>query len=883
MAVKELAKGYEPEGVEKKWIDYWESNKSFTPDTREKDQTYSIVIPPPNVTGTLHMGHALNLTLQDILCRFHRQKGYDVLWVPGTDHAGIATQNVVEKALATEGKSREDLGREKFVERVWEWKEEYGDKILNQVRRIGASVDWTRLRFTMDEGLSKAVREVFVRLYEEGLIYQGNYIINWCVRCHTALSDLEVEHGEVDGHLHHLRYPLEDGSAEVVVATTRPETMLGDTAVAVNPKDQRFNHLIGKNVILPILGRKIPVIGDEYVDMEFGTGCLKVTPAHDPNDFDLGRKHGLDTVQVIDDMGKMTEESGELFHGQDRVECRKNILKVLEEQGALESITDHKHSVGHCYRCNSVVEPYVSKQWFVKVGPLAKKARDAVADKETMIFPVHWEKTYFEWMDNIRDWCISRQIWWGHRIPAWTCQGCDELVVSREDPDTCPRCQGSSLTQDEDVLDTWFSSALWPFSTLGWPEETPELKKFYPTSVLVTGFDILFFWVARMMMTGIHFMKEVPFHHVYIHALVRDAQGQKMSKSKGNVIDPLLVMDKYGTDAFRFTLTAFAAMGRDIKMSEDRVEGYRHFINKIWNAARFSLMNLDEQTKGFDPGKVDGLAHQWILHRLEEVKAETSKAFEEYRFNDAAQTLYQFVWHSFCDWYLELIKPELYGDDLDQKEQARTNLLHVLSETLVLLHPIIPFVTQEIWSVLPGKEEKDLSKVGFPEKLGERGFPEAARDMEFLQQVVSAVRNIRSELNIAPSVKLGMFIKASDRDQDFLLDHSGLIKNLAGLKTMEAGPDINPPQGCGSSVVKGYELFVPLKGFVDIDGEIKRLDKELTKLDKELTFVSKKLANPGFLKNAPQEVVDKEKAKADEMGGKKEKLLSLKQRLADIG
>lgn len=883
MAVKELAKGYEPEGVEKKWIEYWESNKSFTPDTKEKDLTYSIVIPPPNVTGTLHMGHALNLTLQDILCRFHRQKGYDVLWVPGTDHAGIATQNVVEKALAKEGKSREDLGRDKFVERVWEWKEEYGDKILNQVRRIGASVDWTRLRFTMDEGLSKAVREVFVRLYEEGLIYQGNYIINWCVRCHTALSDLEVEHGEVDGHLHHLRYPLEDGSDEVIVATTRPETMLGDTAVAVNPKDERFSHLIGKNVILPILGRKIPVIGDEYVDMEFGTGCLKVTPAHDPNDFDLGRKHGLDTVQVIDDMGRMTEDAGELFQGQDRVECRKNILKILEEQGALASITDHKHSVGHCYRCNSVVEPYVSKQWFVKVGPLAKKARDAVADKKTMIFPVHWEKTYFEWMDNIRDWCISRQIWWGHRIPAWTCQDCQELIVSRKDPDTCPKCQSSNMVQDEDVLDTWFSSALWPFSTLGWPEQTPELKKFYPTSVLVTGFDILFFWVARMMMTGIHFMEKVPFHHVYIHALVRDAQGQKMSKSKGNVIDPLLVMDKYGTDAFRFTLTAFAAMGRDIKMSEDRVEGYRHFINKIWNAARFSLMNLDEQTKNFDSGKVDGLAHQWILHRLEEVKSETSRAIEEYRFNDAAQTLYQFVWHSFCDWYLELVKPELYGADPQQKAHARENLLHVLSETMVLLHPVIPFVTQEIWSVLPGRKQNDLSKVAFPQKNDECNFPEAALDMDFLQQVVSAVRNIRSELNIAPSVKLGLFIKAKGKDEKFLLDQAELIKNLAGLETMEAGPDINPPQGCGSSVVRGYELFVPLKGFVDIDGEIKRLNKELAKLDKELTFISKKLANPGFLNNAPQEVVDKEQAKAEEMGEKKEKLLSLKDRLSDIG
>ncbi|MFP4236541.1 MAG: valine--tRNA ligase [Desulfonatronovibrio sp.] len=882
MTIKEIPKGYEPREVEKKWIDFWDDNKSFTPDAKHQGKSYSIVIPPPNVTGTLHMGHALNLTLQDILCRYHRQQGFDVLWVPGTDHAGIATQNVVEKSLAAEGKSREDLGREKFIKRVWEWKQEYGDKILNQVRRIGASVDWTRLRFTMDEGLSRAVREVFVRLYEDGLIYQGDYIINWCVRCHTALSDLEVEHEEVDGHLHYLRYPLEDGSASLVVATTRPETMLGDTAVAVNPEDERFNHLIGKTVVLPILGRRIPVIGDEYVDTEFGTGCLKITPAHDPNDFDLGRKHGLETIQVIDDMGRMTEEAGLNFMGLDRVECRRKILEVLKQEGALEGIEDYKHSVGHCYRCGSVVEPYVSRQWFVKVGPLAGKARDAVASDKTKIFPVHWEKTYFEWMDNIRDWCISRQIWWGHRIPAWTCEECGELVVIRDDPQKCPKCRSARLVQDEDVLDTWFSSALWPFSTLGWPENTKELEKFYPTSVLVTGFDILFFWVARMMMMGIHFMQEVPFHHVYIHALVRDSQGRKMSKSKGNVIDPLVVMDKYGTDAFRFTLTAFAAMGRDIKMSEDRVEGYRHFINKIWNAARFSLMNLDENTRDFNPDRVQGLAHKWILHRLEEVKAETSSAIQEYRFNDAAQTLYQFVWHSFCDWYLELIKPELYRDDPDARSTARETLLHTLSETLILLHPVIPFVTQEIWSVLPGRKEQDLSRVAFPQKLDQCVFPEAARDMDFLQQVVSAVRNIRSELNIAPSVKLSLLVRVSGQDQTFLLDHAGLIRNLAGLDTLKAGPDIEPPRGSGSSVVKGYELFVPLKGFVDIEGELKRLDKELGKLDKDLSIVSKKLANPGFLNNAPAEVVVKEKAKAAEMGEKKEKLDSLRKRLADM-
>ncbi|WP_045211622.1 valine--tRNA ligase [Desulfonatronovibrio magnus] len=883
MAIKELAKGYEPRDVEEKWIRFWDENQSFTPKPDSDQKAYSIVIPPPNVTGTLHMGHALNLTLQDILCRHKRQQGFDVLWVPGTDHAGIATQNVVEKSLAADGKSREDLGRDKFVQRVWEWKEEYGDKILNQVRRIGASVDWSRLRFTMDEGLSKAVRQVFVQLYEQGLIYQGNYIINWCVRCHTALSDLEVEHGEVEGALHHLRYPLEDGTGSVVVATTRPETMLGDTAVAVNPQDDRYSHLIGKYVILPILKRRIPVIGDEYVDMKFGTGCLKVTPAHDPNDFDLGQKHNLQVVQVIDDMGRMTQEAGELFAGQDRLECRKNILKVLEDQGALESVEKHKHSVGHCYRCNSVVEPYVSRQWFVKVGPLARKARNAVADQKTMIFPTHWEKTYFDWLDNIRDWCISRQIWWGHRIPAWTCQDCQELIVSVEEPQSCSKCKGSKLVQDEDVLDTWFSSALWPFSTLGWPEQTSELKKFYPTSVLVTGFDILFFWVARMMMMGIHFMKDVPFHHVYIHALVRDAQGQKMSKSKGNVIDPLVVMDEYGTDAFRFTLTAFAAMGRDIKMSKDRVEGYGHFINKIWNAARFSLMNLNEQTRDLDAENVEGLAHKWILNELEEVKAQVQDAIDEYRFNDAAQILYQFMWHSFCDWYLELIKQDLYGDDEKSRQIAQEVLLDVLSQTLILFHPIIPFVTQEIWSVLPGRKEQDLSKVAYPEKQPFFIFPKAAQEMAFLQQVVSAVRNIRSELNIAPSLKLTLIMKADKEDKLFLDEHSGLIKALAGLEKIQAGKEVNQPEGCGSAVVKGYELFVPLKGVVDIEGELKRLDKELGKLDKELTMIEKKLANPGFLNNAPEEIVQKEKNKSLEITEKRTKLSSLRQRLVDMG
>ncbi len=883
MSTMELPKGYEPQDVEEKWIHFWNENHSFTPSPdATPENAYSIVIPPPNVTGTLHMGHALNLTLQDILSRYHRQLGYEVLWLPGTDHAGIATQNVVEKDLAAQGKSPEDLGREKFLETTWDWKEEYEGKILNQISRMGASVDWTRLRFTMDQGLSQAVREVFVRLYEQGLIYQGDYIINWCIRCHTALSDLEVEYSEVDGGLYHLRYPLEDGSGHLVVATTRPETMLGDTAVAVNPRDERYRHLIGSHAVLPFLNRKLPIIEDEYVDMEFGTGCLKITPAHDPNDFELGLKHDLDMVQVIDDLGRMTPEAGELFSGLDRMECRKNILEKLKEEDFLESSRDYRHSVGHCYRCDEVVEPYVSRQWFVKVAPLAQKARDAVAREDTRIFPDHWTKTYYEWMDNIRDWCISRQIWWGHRIPAWTCQDCGELIVSRQDPDACPACQSADLDRDPDVLDTWFSSALWPFSTLGWPEKTRDLEVFYPTSVLVTAFDILFFWVARMMMMGMHFMEQVPFRHVYIHALVRDAWGQKMSKSKGNVIDPLVMMDKYGTDAFRFTLSALAAMGRDIKMSEERVEGYRNFINKIWNAARFSLMNLEQEPRGFDSREVDGLAHKWILHRLEEVKSQLRQSLDGYRFNDAAQSMYHFVWHSFCDWYLELIKPELYRSHPEARQKAQGNLLQVLSEIIILLHPMIPFVTQEIWSKLPGERKQDLSRVPYPESRPNCHYPEEVRDMEFLQSVVSAVRGIRSELSVPPGLKLSMYIRAQGRDREFLMEHQDLILELAGLSEMQAGEDVEPPRGCGVAVVKGYELFVPLKGVVDIQKELARVDKELRTLEKDLDFVGKKLDNPNFLHKAPSEVVAKERDKVERIKEEKEKLQSLRERLENI-
>jgi valyl-tRNA synthetase len=883
MAQDALPKGYEPRDVEARWRAHWEENRTFTPDPDGPGEPYSIVIPPPNVTGFLHMGHALNLTLQDVLCRHYRQKGRKVLWVPGTDHAGIATQNVVERKLATEGLTREDLGREKFVERVWRWREEYGGRIIEQIKAMGASVDWTRERFTFDEGLSRAVREVFVRLYEEGLIYKGDYIVNWCNRCHTALADDEVEHAPRKGHLWLIRYPLADGSGDLTVATTRPETMLGDTAVAVHPDDARFNGHIGKKVVLPLVGRELPVIGDSYVDMEFGTGCLKVTPAHDMNDWELGRKHGLELVQVIDDMGNMNENAGERYRGMSKEKCREAVVADLDAQGFLAEVRDYENSVGHCYRCKSVIEPHVSTQWFVAVKPLAEAARAAVPG-DTQIFPEHWLKTYYNWLDDIRDWCVSRQIWWGHRIPAWTCASCGKLIVAHEDPTACPDCGCTDLAQDEDVLDTWFSSALWPFSTLGWPDKTKELATFYPTSVLITGFDILFFWVARMMMMGIHFMDKVPFHHVYIHALVRDGEGKKMSKSTGNVIDPLDMIEKYGCDSLRFTLTAFAAMGRDIKLSEERIEGYRHFVNKIWNAARFALMNLPDEMPaealGYDVTRAAGMHHAWLFHRLEQVKASTDAAIENYQFNEAAQGLYQFVWHELCDWYLEMLKPELNGADAEAKAHAQACLWIALKESLVLLHPIMPFVTQEIWTALPSTPGEDIALQPLPEARPERINPKAAEAVELVQEVVVAVRNIRGELNINPSYQLTLLARtASDEARAVLEANREMIVVLARLAELSAGPDVKGPRASASHVVRGNELFVPLTGAVDFEDELARLDKELGKIAKEHGIVTKKLANPGFVNNAPAEVVDKEREKLATLDDKKAKLVELQARL----
>ena len=879
MAENTLPKGYEPHDVESRWRKHWEDNKTFTPDLDAPGEPYSIVIPPPNVTGMLHIGHALNLTLIDVLCRHARQKGKNVLWVPGTDHAGIATQNVVERALAKDGIKRHDLGREAFVDKVWEWREDYGHRILDQVRALGASVDWSRLRFTMDEGLSKAVRKVFVDLYKQGYIYKGDYIINWCARCHTALADDEVEHEQSKGRLWHIRYRMADGSGFLTIATTRPETILGDSAVCVHPEDERYTHLIGRKVLVPIINREVPVIADAYVDREFGTGALKVTPSHDHNDWQLGQTHKLEFIQAIDDNGIMKDVAGP-YAGLHKDECRKRIVADIEALGDLVKVEDIEHAVGHCYRCHTVVEPHVSMQWFVAATKLAPRARAAVPEM-TKVLPETWQKTYFNWLDNIRDWCISRQIWWGHRIPAWTCSECGALVVSEDAPQRCTSCGSTTLTQDEDVLDTWFSSALWPFSTMGWPDKTRELSMFYPTSVLVTGFDILFFWVARMMMMGLHFMDQVPFHHVYLHALVRDAEGRKMSKSLGNAINPLEMIDKYGCDAMRFTLTAFAAMGRDIKLSEERIEGYRHFVNKLWNAARFALMNLPEtQPAPVDLEKVQGVHHQWILHRLEMFKQEMDTALAEYRFNDAAQGGYKFLWGEFCDWYLELIKPDM--QDESRKPVAQYVLWTVLREMLILLHPIMPFVTAEIWQALPGGQGKDLALEQYPAPRPGCVKPVESERMEFVQGVIVAVRTIRSELNISPSLRLKTLMQPVDEAQAGVLrDADEMIRTLARLEELVIDAAAQAPKASASGVVQGCQIIVPLSGAVDLAGELARLDKEMGKLDKELNAIGLKLANESFVARAPVEVVQRERDRAAQMADARSKLEILRARFAE--
>jgi valyl-tRNA synthetase len=875
-----IDKVYDPKQVERKWYAFWMEKGYFTAKAVSEKPPFSMVIPPPNVTGVLHMGHALNNTLQDIVTRYKRMDGCNALWLPGTDHAGIATQNVVERELAKEGLSAEGLGREAFIKRVWEWRKKSGGVIIEQLKRLGASCDWTRERFTMDAGLSRAVREVFVRLFEEGLIYRGDYIINWCPRCKTALSDVEVEHEETKGHLYYIRYPLADGSGSITVATTRPETMLGDTAVAVNPEDKRYKRLIGKGVVLPLTGRTIPIIGDAYVDMAFGTGALKITPGHDFNDFEIGKKHGLQVIKVIDDDGRMNEHAGR-YGGMDRFAARERIIEDLRAEGLLEKIEDYGLIIGRCYRCKTIVEPIVSLQWFVRMKPLAAPAIEAVRERRVTIIPEMWEKVYYEWMENIKDWCISRQIWWGHRIPVWYCDACGGVYASREEITSCPGCAGP-VRQESDVLDTWFSSGLWPFSTLGWPDATDDLKTFYPTSLLVTGFDILFFWVARMIMMGVHFMGGVPFREVYIHALVRDAEGKKMSKSKGNVIDPLLMIDSYGTDSFRFTFAMLAAQGRDVLLSEERIEGNRNFVNKIWNAARLTMSLLEgAPAPSAPPAPSAFLPDRWIRSRHQKVTQEVREAIETYRFSDAAHSLYGFVWHELCDWYLELVKPNLYGKvtAFDRGATAET-LRATLTETLKLLHPFMPFVTEEIYQKLPGRDSESIMIAPFPEVDHTRIDEEAEGEMAMVMGVIDAIRNIRGEMGFAPSEKVEVLIRA-DGHRPLLESYGYYIRELAraseiGYVTGEA------PKRAALGIFKGVEVFVPINDSGVVDREKARIEKELSKVSAEIDRAFNKINNRAFREKAPDAILMKEEANFEELRMRREKLATSKTMLEGL-
>lgn len=941
---KDMQKGYEPKSVENKWYDVWLEKNYFNPDISDSKETFSIVIPPPNVTGQLHMGHALNNTLQDVLTRWKRMKGFKTLWVPGTDHAGIATQNVVEKSLLKENLTKEDLGREKFLERVWVWKEKYGNRIIEQLKKLGCSCDWSRTRFTMDSGLSEAVKEVFVSLYNEGLIYKSNYIINWCPRCKTALSDIEVEYNELDGHFYHIKYYFENSDDYVVIATTRPETMLGDTAVAVHPDDERYKNIKSNYLILPLLNRRIPLIRDNYVDPEFGTGALKITPAHDPNDFLIGKKHNLETVNIFNEDATTNENAGK-YSNKDRYEVRKMVIQDLKDSGHLVEIENYRHNVGHCYRCETSIEPYISKQWFVKMKPLAKPAIEAVKNNKTKFHPVNWEKTYFEWMENIRDWCISRQIWWGHQIPAWYCQNddCNEIIVSTETPDKCPKCNNNNLVQDNDVLDTWFSSALWPFSTLGWKNKTEDLKNFYPTSVLSTAFDIIYFWVARMMIMGIHFMKDIPFNDVYIHALIRTETGAKMSKSSGNVIDPLDIIDKYGCDALRFTLTALAAQGRDIRISENIIEGYRHFMNKIWNSFRYITMNLtddilnnisnfklfskvnnhDNSTKNFNGNTNDNynanlkpdykqnqyqnedlnnigvtnknvqanfkletnlnLAEKWILYNYNELIKNVNASLDSYKFNDASYAIYKFLWHQYCDWYIEITKIDIYGNDKNRITQSYYILFYIFKGVLKLLHPFTPFITEELYQNLPHsfKDAESIVISKYPEIDFDISEKETL-EMNAVIDIITGIRNIRQEFNIPPTVKVKYSVYCQNSNSKQVFNNNlTMINSLAKCELNEIIDEDKPYKQSGVYIGTDYTIYVFLKGSIDIDSEILRLEKQLNNFKKELLGLEKRLNNNDFIAKAKKEVIDKTKTRFEELKEIIDKLKIRIERLKD--
>jgi len=877
LSTADIPSTYDPRLVEDKWYSFWEGSGFFHTAVNAEQEPFCIVMPPPNVTGQLHMGHALDNTLQDILTRWKRMQGYSALWLPGTDHAGIATQARVEEQLTKEGVSRYELGREEFLKRVWEWKEKYGNRITTQLRRLGASCDWQRERFTMDQGCSEAVLEVFIKLYQKGLIYRDYYITNWCPRCQTTISDIEVEHLDQPGHFYHLKYPLKDGSGHVTLATTRPETMLGDVAVAVHPGDERYHDLVGKILILPLVGREMPIITDEYVDPSFGTGVVKITPAHDPNDFEVGKRHNLPQVIVIDKEGKMSEEAGPRYKGLDRYECRKKIVRDLDAQGYLLKTEDHTHAVGHCYRCNTVIEPMLSLQWFVKMKPLAEPAIEAVKDGRIRFIPERFTKIYLNWMENIRDWCISRQLWWGHRIPVWYCRDCAEMTAAREAVAKCSRCGSTAVEQDPDVLDTWFSSALWPFSTLGWPRQTLDLAYYYPTTVMVTGRDIIFFWVARMIFSGLAFMNEVPFRDVFIHGLVMDALGRKMSKSLGNGVDPIDVIESHGADSLRFMLVTGNTPGNDLRFHFERLEGARNFANKLWNASRFTLMNLED----FDPEGRPGaytLADRWIISRYQSVIEDVTGYLKAYELGEAARVLYEFIWSEFCDWYIELAKPRLYGktNQLD-RYTAQSVLSSVLKGALELLHPFMPFITEEIWQHLPG-HGVTIMRASWPAARKELIDREAEYEMGTLMDIIKAVRHIRGEMNVPPGRKAEVLLVAPDKAVRAILERGNeYIQALASAMIKIHKTLASAPEQSAHAVTRGVEVFVPLKGLIDVDKEVARQEKELVAVEKELARVRGKLINPGFLSKAPADVVDKEKAKEEELSGKQS---SIKERLS---
>ena len=873
--MSELPKTYDPKAVEDKLYSFWNDSGFFHAEVNPKKKPYTIVIPPPNVTGQLHMGHAFDETLQDILIRTKRMQGYEALWMPGTDHAGIATQIKVEENLRKEeGKTRYDLGREEFLKRVWDWKHKFGNRIISQLKKLGSSCDWERERFTMDEGCSKAVREVFVNLYNKGLIYKGHRIINWCPHCATALSDAEVEYETQPGKLWHIRYPLADGSGDLVVATTRPETFMGDTGVAVNPNDERYKHLIGKTCILPIMNREIPIFGDEYVDMEFGTGCVKVTPCHDPNDFEMGQRHNLEQILVFNEDATVNANGGK-YEGMDRYECRKAVVKDLEEGGYLVKIEDHEHNVGTCYRCGTTVEPMTSAQWFVKMAPLAKPAMDVVNEGKTRFVPDRFSKTYLRWMENVHDWCISRQLWWGHRIPAFYCDDCGEMTVSKTDVHTCPKCGGTHIRQEEDVLDTWFSSALWPFSTLGWPDKTKELDYFYPTSTLVTGYDIIFFWVARMIFSGVEHMGETPFKTVYIHGLVRDAQGRKMSKSLGNGIDPLEVIDQYGADALRFTLATGNSPGNDMRFSDERVQASRNFCNKIWNASRFIQMNLTiDKDKAVQLPADLALEDKWIVSKFNTLVADVTRNIDQYELGLAASKLNDFIWENFCDWYIEIAKTRLQTGD----ENVQKVLCYVLSGAMQLLHPFMTFITETIWQALP-HEGPSVMVSSWPEYDEKLNFSVEEAQMESLMDAVRAIRNRRAEMNVPPSKKAKVLILTEKKDT--FSAGAGFFPKLAYASEIELIDAVPADAAKMASVVTGdAQIYMPMGDLIDFEAERARLGKEKSKVEADIDFVMKKLNNPKFVDKAPEKVVAAEREKADKL---REHLAKLEESIAALG